>query len=71
MDTTKLFNFMLGLSGQIAAETSKVKSAMENEYARILTIGTNNNSDAAIAIRETTELVVVFLEELKYKLSQS
>lgn len=70
MDTTKIFNFMLGLSGHVAEEASKMKAALENEYHKILTIGTNNNSDSAIALRETTELVIIFIEDLKLKLTQ-
>lgn len=62
---------MLGLSGQIAEETYKLKSAIDSEYSRIMTIGTNNNSDIAIAIRETTDIIVVFIEDLQYKFSQS
>lgn len=71
MDTKNLFNFMLGLSGQIVEETFKLKSAIDSEYSRIMTIGTNNNSDIAIAIRETTDIIVVFIEDLQYKFSQS
>ncbi|MBK8398918.1 MAG: hypothetical protein IPL26_27170 [Leptospiraceae bacterium] len=71
MDTKNFFNFMLGLSGQIAEETYKLKSAIDSEYSRIMTIGTNNNSDIAIAIRETTDIIVVFIEDLQYKFSQS
>ena len=70
MDTTKIFDFMLGLSVQVAEEAYKFKTTLENEYNKILIVGSNNNSDTAIAIRETTELVVVFLEDLRYKLLQ-
>ena len=65
MDTTKIFDFMLGLSVQVAEEAYKFKTTLENEYNKILTVGSNNNSDTA-----TTELVVVFLEDLRYKLLQ-
>jgi hypothetical protein len=70
MDTTKIFNFILGLSGHAFEEANKLKSAFEREYARILTIGSNNNSDSAIALRETTESVIIFFEEMKFKLPQ-
>lgn len=70
MDTTKLFNFMLGVSGQMVEEAHKFKNSLEKEYNKILVIGSNNNSDTAIAIRELTEQVFVFLEDLKYKLQQ-
>ncbi len=70
MDTTKIFNFFLGLSGQAIEEAHKVKAAFEREYSRILTIGSNNNSDSAVALRETTESVIIFFEEMKFKLPQ-
>ena len=70
MDTTKIFNFILGLSGQAFEEANKLKTTFEREYARILTIGSNNNSDSAIALRETTESVIIFFEEMKFKLPQ-
>lgn len=69
-NTTKIFDFMLGLGVQVAEEAYKFKNTLENEYNKILIVGSNNNSDTAIAIRETTELVVVFLEDLRYKLLQ-
>lgn len=66
--TTKIFNFILGLSGQAMEEADKMKTTLEKEYSRILSIGANNNSDPAIALRETTETVIVFFEDLRFKL---
>lgn len=71
MDTTKIFNFILGLSNQAFEEAQKIKLSFEKEYVRILTIGSNNNSDSAIALRETTERVIIFLEEVAFKLSST
>lgn len=70
MDATNIFNFILGLSGQFAEEATKIKFYLENEYQKILNVGTNNNSDSVIALRETTESVIIFVEELKLKLTQ-
>ncbi|MBK6605540.1 MAG: hypothetical protein KBF99_05195 [Leptospiraceae bacterium] len=70
MDTTKIFNFILGLSGQAFEEANKLKTTFEREYARIRTIGSNNNSDSAIALRETAESVIIFFEEMKFKFPQ-
>jgi|JI91814CRNA_FD_contig_41_1351520_length_528_multi_1_in_0_out_0_2 hypothetical protein len=69
MDTTKMFNIILGLSNQAIEEAQKIKLSLEKEYVRILTIGSNNNSDSAIALRETTERVIIFMEEIASKLT--
>ena len=69
MDTTKMFNIILGLSNQAIEEAQKIKLSFEKEYVRILTIGSNNNSDTAIALRETTERVIIFMEEIASKLT--
>ncbi|HMV43653.1 MAG TPA: hypothetical protein PK079_00350 [Leptospiraceae bacterium] len=67
--TTKFFNFILGLSGQAMEEADRIKRSLEKEYSRILSIGANNNSGPAIALRETTETVIIFFEDLKFKLN--
>ncbi|GEM_PF-1583826 len=64
-----MFNIILGLSNQAIEEAQKIKLSLEKEYVRILTIGSNNNSDSAIALRETTERVIIFMEEIASKLT--
>ena len=64
-----MFNIILGLSNQAIEEAQKIKLSFEKEYVRILTIGSNNNSDTAIALRETTERVIIFMEEIASKLT--
>lgn len=64
-----MFNIILGLSNQAIEEAQKIKLSFEKEYVRILTIGSNNNSDSAIALRETTEQVIIFMEEIASKLT--
>ena len=64
-----MFNIILGLSNQAIEEAQKIKLSLEKEYVRILTIGSNNNSDTAIALRETTERVIIFMEEIASKLT--
>ncbi len=69
MDTTKIFNIILGLSNQALEEAYKTQASFEKEYLRILTIGSNNNSDPAVALRETTERVIIFFEDIIFRLT--
>lgn len=65
MSIDKTVDFLIGAYGQMNEEKNKFVKNIQNEYDKILELGINNNSDEAIAIRETTDLVFSFFEELK------
>lgn len=65
MAINKTVNFLIGAYSQINEEKNKFINNIQTEYNKILEIGTNNNSEEAVAIRETTDLVFSFIEELK------
>ncbi len=66
MNPEKVLNLVLGIFVKVDEEKTRFFQSLQKEYARILTIGTNNNSSEAMAIRETTEMVFSFLEDIKY-----
>ncbi len=58
-------DFLIGAYSQLNEEKDKFVNNIKNEYDKILELGVNNNSEEAIAIRETTDLVFSFIDELK------
>jgi hypothetical protein len=66
MNPIKMVNFMIGFLARVSEEKNKLLIHIDKEYQRILSVGINNNSDEAIAVRETTDFVISFIEEIKF-----
>ena len=65
MALNKTVDFLIGAYSQLNEEKDRFLKNVQNEYNKILEIGVNNNSEEAVVIRETTDLVFSFIEELK------
>ena len=66
MNPIKMVNFMIGFLARLSEEKNNLLIQLDKEYQRILSVGINNNSDAAIAVRETTDFVISFIEEIQF-----